>query len=83
MGAIAVPFCLDALYGMFVLFRIFRGRDSFKETNLIESNSSQWKSVEGKNFNNRLPQILTEGKVAEKMFTKGWKFNMFNVQGQF
>jgi len=48
---------------------------------LINSEPNTWKNVNEKNFNSRLPTIMTEGEIAEKMFTKGWKFNVFNVEG--
>jgi hypothetical protein len=31
-----------------------------------------------KNFNDRIPEVLKEGELSRKMFTYGWKFNMFN-----
>jgi len=31
-----------------------------------------------RNFNNRIPEVFKEGELTRKMFTFGWKFNMFN-----
>lgn len=35
-----------------------------------------------KKYNDRLPEVLKKGDVAQKMFSKGWKFDLFNVTGQ-
>lgn len=34
-------------------------------------------------YNNRLPEFVSENETSKKLFTKGWKFNMFNEMGQF
>jgi|TARA_B110000977_G_C10669647_1_gene335142 hypothetical protein len=31
-----------------------------------------------KKYNDRLPEQIRENELGEKMFSKGWKFNMFN-----
>lgn len=84
MTAITVPFALDALYGLVILRRIFSNREVVNFTSeLIEETTSEKTGVDSDKFNNRLPSILNEGKVAKKMFNQGWKFNLFNVEGQF
>jgi len=82
MTAITVPFALDALYGLVILRRIFSNREVVNFTSeLIEETTSEKTGVDSDKFNNRLPSILNEGKVAKKMFNQGWKFNLFNVEG--
>lgn len=73
--AIAIPFILDAAYGIQILNAVF-GKQEMHGDDLIE----QKDIVADKEFNNRVPEILTQTKVSEKVFTKGWKFNLFNEQ---
>lgn len=70
----AVPFVVDALYGIYVLRTIFSKDEQFGADLLTE------KVVEEKQYNNRVPQILTQTSMSKKVFTKGWKFNLFNQQ---
>lgn len=78
--AMAVPFLMDAALGINIL-RVIFGQETNEPVcydDLLENPDQE----ASKEFNDRLPEILKKGKVAEKMFTKGWKFDMFNVQGQ-
>ena len=36
-----------------------------------------------KMFNDRVPDSVKNTEIGRKMFTKGWKFNMFNDNKQF
>ena len=82
MTAVTVPFALDALYGSVILRRIFSNREVVNfASELIQETTSEKTEVDSEKFNNRLPSILNEGKVAKKMFNQGWKFNLFNVEG--
>ena len=75
-----VPFVIDGVLGLNILYIIF-GQDQNEPIcydDLLEENPD---SEASKEFNDRLPEILKNGKMAKKMFTKGWKFDMFNVKG--
>jgi len=81
MTAITIPFALDAIYGLVILRSIFNNREVVNfASELIDAPKKS--EVDQDKFNNRLPSVLQEGKVANKMFNQGWKFNLFNVQGQ-
>jgi hypothetical protein len=45
---------------------------------LIHENEEVEEIKKLKNFNDRIPEVLKEGEFSRKMFTFGWKFNMFN-----
>ena len=49
---------------------------------LLQQNEEVHEEVEEikklKNFNDRIPEVLKDGELSRKMFTFGWKFNMFN-----
>lgn len=32
-----------------------------------------------KKYNDRLPSMLKSNELSEKMFSKGWKFDLFNM----
>jgi len=32
-----------------------------------------------KKYNERLPENIRDNELGQKMFSKGWKFNMFNA----
>jgi len=34
-----------------------------------------------KQYNDRVPRILRSNQLMEKLFTKGWKLDLFNQQG--
>lgn len=35
-----------------------------------------------KEYNDRVPKMFTQTKMSKKVFTKGWKFNLFNEQSK-
>lgn len=35
-----------------------------------------------KKYNDRVPSMLKSNELSEKMFSKGWKFDLFNMTGQ-
>ena len=76
--AMIVPFIMDAALGLNILHVIF-GQDQNEPVcydDLLENPDQE----ASKEFNDRLPEILKNGQMTQKMFTKGWKFDMFNVQ---
>lgn len=72
----AVPFVADAAFGLNILKAVFgQGQDeSICYDDLLENNEPV-----SKEFNDRVPSILKKGKLSRKMFTQGWKFDMFNI----
>jgi hypothetical protein len=79
MGLTVLPFAYDAAVGFYILKTLFSKNIEQREADLIEEVN---KTATEKEFNDRLPNVLKNGEVAQKMFTKGWKFDMFNVDGQ-
>ena len=74
MLAVAVPFVLDAMYGVQILREVFSKEEALGDDLLNE------RETENKEYNDRVPQVLTQSKISLKVFTKGWKFNLFNEQ---
>ena len=35
-----------------------------------------------KEHNNRVPSFLKKSQIGDKLFTNGWKFNLFNTEDQ-
>jgi hypothetical protein len=66
---VAAPFVMDAVYGLWILSTIFSKEE---DSGLLEE-----KQVK-KQYNDRVPTILSQTKMTKKVFTKGWKFNLFN-----
>ena len=69
----ALPFLLDAAYGVHILKNVF-GKEEKHGVDLLQEKEAT------KEFNDRVPQIFTQTKMSKKVFTKGWKFNLFNEQ---
>ena len=66
--AIAIPFVIDAIFGLYVLRKVFKhsqvgNREAFQNT-----------ASEAKAMNNRTPKMLRKN----EMFQKSWKFDLFN-----
>ena len=70
----ATPFVLDAIYGVQILREVFSKKEAHGDDLLDE------RETESKQYNDRVPQVLTQSKISKKVFTKGWKFNLFNEQ---
>ena len=72
------PFVVDAAFGLAILRATF-GSDQDESVcydDLLENPERV-----SKEFNDRVPKILKKGNLSKKIFTKGWKFDMFNVKG--
>ena len=70
----ATPFVLDAIYGVQILREVFSKEEAHGD-DLLDK-----RETESKQYNDRVPQVLTQSKISKKVFTKGWKFNLFNEQ---
>jgi hypothetical protein len=70
MLLVAAPFAMDAFYGLWILKTIFAKEE---DSGLLTQNQ-----IDEKDFNNRVPKVLVQTKISQKIFTKGWKFNLFN-----
>lgn len=81
MGAFACVLGLNAITGCQILSEVFAKQT---DGNVIVENflDDQEEEETPKSYNDRMPQILKENELSEKVFNKGWKFNLFNVQGQ-
>lgn len=74
----ALLLAIDAAIGVMVLFSTFvLGSDS---SDMEED--FQLEEREEKLFNDRVPDYLKANPLLQKIFQKGWKFNLFNVEGQ-
>lgn len=74
--SVACPFAIDAAYGVYILKNVFSKEESLGDDLLDEKGNTK------KEFNNRVPEVFTQTKMSEKVFTKGWKFNLFNEQSK-
>ena len=73
--ALALPFVFDAVYGLWVVKQVFSKTEEMIGDDLLTE-----KQEETKKYNDRLPQILKQTTLSKKVFTKGWKFDLFNEQ---
>jgi hypothetical protein len=70
--AVAVPFVLDAMFGVKVLREVFSKEEAHGDDLLNE------RETQSKEYNDRVPQVFTQSRISQKVFTSGWKFNLFN-----
>ena len=75
-----VIFTFDAIFGLSILHQIFSSEDFEDELNdqpyatiLDDAENKE------KKYNERLPEQIRENEFGQKMFSNGWKFNMFNA----
>lgn len=71
MGVIALPFVIDAIFGLFVLRKVFKYSQVGNREAMNEADASATKA---KAANNRTPEMLR----SKEMFQKSWKFDLFN-----
>ena len=78
MGSFALLLLVNALMGMNILHNLFfkRSRHSVVIEGLIEKTEEE--DCSEKEYNNRLPKILESNELTTKMFSEGWKFDLFN-----
>jgi hypothetical protein len=55
---------------------VFSKEEALGDDLLEEKNQAK------KEFNSRVPQVLTQTKMSQKVFTKGWKFDLFNEKSK-
>jgi hypothetical protein len=69
---------INSLMGLNILSKLFGkgSRNQIVIENLIESVEAD--NQEEKEYNNRVPSILESNELTTKMFSEGWKFNLFN-----
>jgi hypothetical protein len=79
MGSFGIALLINALIGMNLLNNLYgKGvRNSVVIESLIDSTEEE-ESVADKEYNNRLPKILESNELTTKMFSEGWKFDLFN-----
>ena len=79
MGSFGIVMLINALIGMNLLNNLYgKGvRNSVVIESLIETKEEE-ESVADKQYNNRLPKVLESNELATKMFSEGWKFDLFN-----
>ena len=79
MGSFGIALLINALIGMNLLNNLYgKGvRNSVVIESLIDSTEEK-ESVADKEYNNRLPKILESNELTTKMFSEGWKFDLFN-----
>jgi len=79
MGSFGITLLINALIGMNLLNNLYgKGvRNSVVIESLIDSTEEE-ESVADKEYNNRLPKILESNELTTKMFSEGWKFDLFN-----
>jgi hypothetical protein len=78
MGAFAMLLLINSLMGLNILYRLFTKNSSNQIVieNLIETTKAE--VMADKEYNNRLPKILESNELTTKMFSEGWKFDLFN-----
>jgi len=74
---LAVLFTVDAICGLIVLAIVF---DNNQEENSLFDCLDKEDKTKMRQFNDRVPELLQEDEVSQKLFTRGWKFNIFNEQ---
>lgn len=92
MGALTTIFSADALFGLALFLGSF---SQAQEDELVLTprrrqflvNSTgpvdeKEEVLEDSDFNNRIPAILREDELSQRLICSGWKFNLFNVRGQ-
>jgi hypothetical protein len=78
MGAFAMLLFTDFLVGAQLLITFFGKKQSNIE--IVEGflEESESRIVQKENYNSRLPHILESNGLMKKLFTYGWKLNLFN-----
>ena len=71
MVVIALPFVTDAIFGLFVLRKVFKYSQVGNREVMNDADTS---SLKVKAANNRTPEMLR----SKEMFQKSWKFDLFN-----
>lgn len=86
MALLAAIYCVDAALGLFVVYLIFSDNSKLNKVetfshleDLIVDEEQSKKQIKQ---NDRVPKLLKNGKISKKMFTKGWKFNLFNKRNE-
>lgn len=92
MGGLTVVFSADALYGMALFLSSFSEaqQDELiltprRRQFLVSADGSRDEKeevVDERHFNNRIPALLREDELSQRLIGRGWKFNLFNVRGQ-
>ena len=78
MGSFTLLLLVNSLMGLNILHNLFfkRSRHSVVIEGLIEKTEEE--DYSEKEYNNRLPKILESNELTTKMFSEGWKFDLFN-----
>jgi len=79
MGSFGIVMLINAMIGMSLLNNLYGNgvRNSVVVESLIEQTEEE-DTVADKEYNNRLPLILESNELTTKMFSNGWKFDLFN-----
>ena len=73
-------YTLDAIFGLMILKQVF----TFEKVEYEIDNEQAYAPLNDeysnvpKRYNSRLPETFTRSKIGKRMFSWGWKFNMFN-----
>ena len=81
-SGLAVALTIDAMIGYSVLYKLFRAQRSNVEIleEFLTEDQKQGRKYT-KKYNDRVPKILKSNQLLQKLFTKGWKFDLFNKSG--
>lgn len=81
---LAFIYGLDAIFGMLIIKQVFTNEKVEYESDNEEQAYAPLKDVKevSRKYNNRLPEFVTKSNTGKRMFTWGWKFNMFNETTQ-
>ena len=79
MGSFGIVMLISAMIGMSLLNNLYGNgvRNSVVVESLIEQTEEE-ETVADKEYNNRLPLILESNELTTKIFSNGWKFDLFN-----
>jgi hypothetical protein len=80
LGAFAMAMAVNAAVGVHILYQVY-GQQSNNSV-IVENFLDDQPEAEVKIYNCRLPQVLQQNELSAKMFSKGWKFDLFNSKGQ-
>jgi hypothetical protein len=78
LSLFALVLGFNALVGVQILTNVFGNKNNLT---VVENFLEEQTDKHAKSYNDRLPSILKTNELSDKMFNKGWKFDLFNAKG--
>ena len=79
MATLAVPFLIDAMYGLYILRMFFTCNIDISTSLISQKDSSEIEEIP---YNVRVPRALLQIDGSNKLFMNGWKHDLLNIDGQ-